>query len=96
MWWAGVVVWDALGVFLIMLLVRLVADIVQSFARSWRPRGIVLVCLEIVYTITDPPLKLFRSFIPPLRLGGFALDIPFLLVLVLTYVARWVVGRFWL
>lgn len=96
MWWAGVVVWDALGVFLIMLLVRLVADIVQSFARAWRPRGIVLVCLEIVYTITDPPLKLFRSFIPPLRLGGVAFDIPFLLVLVLTYVARWVVGTFWL
>jgi YggT family protein len=96
MWWAGVVVWDALGVFLIMLLVRLVVDVVQSFARAWRPRGIVLVCLEIVYTITDPPLKLFRSFIPPLRLGGIALDIPFLLVLILTYVARWVVGTFWL
>jgi len=96
MWWAGVVVWDALGIFLILLLVRLVVDIVQSFARAWRPRGALVVCLEIVYTVTDPPLKLCRRLIPPLRMGGFALDIPFLVVLVATYVARWAVGTFWL
>lgn len=94
MWLAGVVLWNVLGVFLILLLVRLVVDIVESFARAWRPRGLVLVCLEVDYTVTDPPLKLFRRLIPPLRFGGIAFDIPFLVVLLLTYVARWAVGAF--
>ena len=39
-----------------------------------------------VYSITDPPIKALRKVIPPLRLGNFALDLSFLLVLVITWV----------
>lgn len=79
--------------FLLLLFFRLVMDYVQMFARSWRPRGGVLVILEFVYTVTDPPLRLLRRFIPPLRLGGIALDLSFLLLLLIVYllidVASW-------
>ena len=64
------------------MLVRLVVDWVQVFARSWTPKGPVLFVLEIVYTITDPPIRFVRRFVPPLRLGSVALDTSFLIVLV--------------
>ena len=56
--------------FFFLLIARLVLDYVQMFARSWRPTGVVLVLAEVIYTITDPPLKALRRVIPPLRIGG--------------------------
>ena len=44
----------------------------QVFARDWRPRGVVLVIAEAVYTVTDPPLQALRKVIPPLTLGRSA------------------------
>ena len=37
---------------------------------------------EGIYSLTDPPLRLLRRFIPPVRLGGVALDFSFLLLLI--------------
>ena len=68
-------------VFWFMLLARLVFDLVQAFARDWRPRGPILLLLEAIYTVTDPPLKLLRRVIPPLRLGQVQLDLAFLILL---------------
>ncbi|RNL86451.1 YggT family protein [Halostreptopolyspora alba] len=70
----------ALYLFLFVLMGRLVFELVQAFARSWRPTGIVLVLAELVYTITDPPLKFLRRFIKPVRLGSVALDLSFTLL----------------
>ena len=74
-----------LWLFLALLFVRFIVDWVQVFARSWTPSGPILVVLEVVYTITDPPIKFFRRFIPPLRLGSVALDLSFMIVLIITY-----------
>ena len=77
-----------LNVFLALMLIRLVVDWVQVFARSWAPKGPVLFVLEIVYSATDPPIKFVRRFVPPLRLGAVMLDTSFLLVLVVVYLLR--------
>jgi YggT family protein len=74
-----------LWIFIALLWVRFVFDWVQVFARSWSPKGPLLVLLEVVYSITDPPIKALRRFIPPLRLGSIALDLSFLIVLVGAY-----------
>jgi YggT family protein len=66
-----------LYLFLLFLIGRLVFETLQAFARSWRPRGVVLVLAEATYTVTDPPLKLLRRFIPSVRLGNVALDLSF-------------------
>ena len=71
--------------FLLLLFARFVVDWVQVFARSWTPKGIVLVVLEVVYSITDPPILFIRRFVPPLRLGAIALDTSFIIVLVSVY-----------
>ena len=75
-----------LGTFIVLLFVRLIVDWIQMFARSWVPHGPVLVVLEGVYTITDPPVKALRRVIPPLRLGGVAIDLSFIAVLLICYI----------
>lgn len=73
---------DLIFVYIVILIVRLVLDYVQMFARSWQPRGVVLVLAEVVYSLTDPPLKALRRLIPPLRIGGVAIDLSFLVLIV--------------
>ena len=82
----GSVIEIVLWVFIALLWVRFVVDWVQVFARSWAPRGALLVSLEGVYSATDPPIKALRRVIPPLRLGSISLDLSFLIVLVAAYV----------
>ena len=79
--------------FLLLLIGRLVLDWIQVFARDWRPKGPVLVVAEVVYTATDPPLKLLRRLIPPLRLGSVQLDLAFFILFLLTYVLLNVLQR---
>ena len=68
-------------VFFLLLLVRLVLEWVMVFARDWRPRGVALVVAEATYTVTDPPLRVLRRVIPPLRIGSVQLDLGFLILM---------------
>lgn len=82
----GLVLYVLLWVFLGLLWARFIVDWVQVFARSWEPRGVLLVLLEGVYTATDPPINALRRVIPPLRLGTVALDLSFLIVMLATWI----------
>jgi len=57
--------------YMLVLIIRLVLDWIQVFARTWRPSGIVLVLAN---------LRFLRRFIPPLRLGQVQLDLGFLVL----------------
>ena len=78
----GQVIDFALWACVVVLITRFVIDWVQVLARSWHPRGPVLVVCEAVYTMTDPPLRALRRVIPPLRLGAVALDLSPMILLV--------------
>lgn len=88
------VIYIALMVFLVILIFRLVMDYVFQFARSWQPGKAMVVVLEATYTVTDPPLKLLRRFIPPLRLGGVALDLSFFVLMIIVYILISIVQGF--
>ncbi|SDQ53360.1 YggT family protein [Quadrisphaera sp. DSM 44207] len=66
--------------FFVLLIGRLVLEWVQVFARDWRPRGVALVIAEVVYTVTDPPLRALRRVIRPIRIGSVQLDLAFLVL----------------
>ena len=83
---AGSLIEGLLWFFIALLWIRFVVDWVQIFARSWTPRGVLLVALEVVYSITDPPIKALRRVIPPLRIGSISLDLSFLIVMIGAYV----------
>ena len=69
-----------LTIYLVVLIGRMIFGWVQVFARDWRPSGILLVIAEGIFTITDPPLKFLRRFIPTVRLGMMALDLSFMVL----------------
>ena len=73
-------------IYILLLLARLVMEYIPLFNRQWRPRGVGLVLAEIVFTVTDPPIKLFRRVIPPLRLGTIAIDFGFPLTMLLCFI----------
>jgi YggT family protein len=70
-----------LNLFFAALICRLVLDWIQVLAREWHPHGPVLVFAEAIYTVTDPPLKFLRRWIPPLSLGSVRLDMAFLVLI---------------
>jgi YggT family protein len=78
----GNTVYTIAWIFFVLLITRLVFEYVFMFARDFTPTGVVLVIVEAVYTVTDPPLKLFRRFIPPLRLGGVSIDLSLLVLII--------------
>lgn len=90
----GQTIASVLWIYLIVLIARIVIDYVVMFARDWRPHGVVLVIVEVIYTLTDPPLKLLRRVIPPLRIGGVALDLAFLALFILLQVLIAIAYRF--
>lgn len=73
---------------IIVLLARFVLDWVQMFARHWRPKGAVLILCEVIYSLTDPPLRWLRRFVPPLRIGGAAIDLSPMILLIGIYILQ--------
>ena len=76
---------EVLG-FVLVLIGRVVFDWIRIFAKEWRPRGAALLVAEPVYTLTEPPLRALRKVIPPLRLGGVALDLSFMVLFFIVYI----------
>ncbi|MCW2541314.1 MAG: hypothetical protein JWN95_3039 [Frankiales bacterium] len=85
-------IWAAIGlallIFYLLVVARLVVEMTRSFARSWRPAGVAAVGLEFVYVVTDPPMKLLRKLIPPLRLGGISIDVSVIVLLIVIQILR--------
>ncbi|MGF1648268.1 MAG: YggT family protein [Kineosporiaceae bacterium] len=76
-----------LFVFLVLLFARVVVSLITVLARDWRPSGPLVVVLEGVFSLTDPPVRAVRRVIPPLTLGSIRLDLGFMVVFFVTYIA---------
>lgn len=79
-------VYYALFFFWLLLLARIVTEVVRSFARQWRVVGASAVALELIFTITDPPVKLLRRVIPVIRIGGVGLDLSIMVLLLVLFI----------
>jgi len=77
---------DLLWIFQILLIVRIVVVYVMMFARSWRPGRGLAVFLEVIFSVSDPPLKALKRVLPPLRLGGITLDLSFLVLFIVVQI----------
>jgi YggT family protein len=86
----GVIVSFLISTCLLILTIRAMISFLPIFNRDWTPRGVMLVLVEVVYTLTDPPIRFFRKFIPPLRLGGMQIDLAFMVL----WFALILLGRF--
>ena len=85
---------DVLWIYLVLLIGRLIINWIQSFSPDWKPTGIVLLLAEACFTPTDPPLRLLRRYLRPVRLGSVALDLSYTLLFLVIIVLLSVVSRF--
>jgi YggT family protein len=87
------VLYLVLFIFWLLLISRVIVEFIRSFARDWRPTGVVVIVLEVIFTVTDPPVKLLRRLIPPVNLGGIRLDLSIMVLLFLVFILMSIVGR---
>jgi YggT family protein len=75
--------------FWLALVTRLVVEVVKSFARQWRGPHSALVAgsLEIAFVVTDPPIRLLRKLIPPVRLGTVDWDLSITILFFAVFIA---------
>lgn len=69
-----------LRVYWFILLARVIVEMVRSFSRQWRPSRRFALFAEPVFVLTDVVIRPLRRVIPPLRLGGVALDVSVLIL----------------
>ncbi len=69
------ILYYTLLVFWLLLVARVLTELARLVARSWVPTGWAAAGLEVVYTATDPPMRLLRKVIPTVRVGRVGLDL---------------------
>jgi YggT family protein len=74
----GTVIGTALWIFLLVLFARMILSWIPVLVREWQPRGPVLVVAEIIYSVTDPPLRALRKVLKPVWIGNMMLDLAFI------------------
>jgi len=80
-----IILW-ALQIYTYVLWARLIFDWVLVFNPRFRPRGVLLVITEVVYTLTDPPIRFFRRILPPIRLGQVSLDLGWMITMLVCWI----------
>ena len=90
------VVYLLLYFFLLTLLARFVLSAVLQYGRRWQPGRGAAAGLEVVWSVTDPPLKALRRVIPPLRIGTVSFDLASLVLLVILFVLMRFVVQPWI
>ena len=87
------VVYLLLYVFWLTLLGRFVLAAILQYGRWWHPGRGSAAALELVWSVTDPPLKALRRVIPPLRIGTVSVDLASLILLVILWVLMQIAVR---
>jgi YggT family protein len=87
------VLYVALYLILLTVLARFTMGNVLSLGRRWNPGRRSAAALEVVWSVTDPPLRALRRVIPPLRIGTVSIDLASIVLLVILFVLKYLVGR---
>ncbi len=74
----GTVIGWVLWIFLLVLFARMILSWIPVLVRDWQPRGPMLVVAEVIYSVTDPPLRALRKVLKPVRVGNMMLDLAFI------------------
>lgn len=88
------ILFTALWIFWLLLLGRVIASWVFMFRRSARASGPWAMVLEVVYTVTDPPVRAMQRVLPALRLGNVLLDVAVIVLFILVNILMGIVGRY--
>ena len=81
----GALLYIVLNILILILIARLITEMIQAFSRSFSPPRWFMMVVEPIFVLTDPPVRMLRRWIPPLRMGGVSLDLS---VLVLFFILQ--------
>jgi YggT family protein len=81
-----VVLTYVLELYLVVLIGTMILSWINMFVRPWYPPRVVKLLAETIFTLTDPPLKFLRRYIPPLRLGTVSLDLSFMVLFIVVLI----------
>lgn len=82
----------ALLLFQILLIARAVLDWSVALAGPTTTGSVRARLTSAVWAVTEPVLAPVRRVLPPLRLGGVAIDLSFIVVLVVIVVLRQIIS----
>lgn len=69
---------------IIVVIGRFIIEWVTMLAPNYRPSGAMAALFEVIYTLTDRPIRALRAVIPAVRIGQASLDFsPIVLILAL-------------
>jgi YggT family protein len=88
------ILYVALFIYFLLMWARFIFDLLSNWSGSFRPKGPLLIVAEIAYTVTDPPIRAVRKVLPPLRIGGFALDFGWTIVMIAVIILMSIVSSF--
>jgi YggT family protein len=77
------ILYVALYLMLVTVFARFTMGYVLSLGRRWEPGRRAAAGLEVVWSVTDPPLKALRRVIPPLRIGTVSFDLASIVLIVI-------------
>lgn len=66
--------------YITVLFVRMILDWVSVLAPRWYPKGVVASLINVVYQLTEPPLRWLRRYIRPIPMGPISMDVSFIVL----------------
>ncbi|GAB2504192.1 YGGT family protein [Corynebacterium atrinae] len=87
----GTILYLLLRLYSLVLVARIVIEMIRSFSREFQPPQWFYYVAEPIFVVTDPPVKALRRIIPPLRLGGVALDMSVIVLFFVLMILQMVV-----
>ena len=87
----GIILLALLRLYTLVLIVRIIIEMIQSFSRQCNPPRWFMVIAEPLFVITDPPVKALRRIVPPMQMGGVALDLSVLVLFIILQLLQLIV-----
>lgn len=78
--------------FQLVLVGRAILDWSVTLSGPAAPRSVRGRLIRVLHAITEPVLAPVRRLLPPVRFGGVALDLAFVVVFLVIVILRWVIG----
>ena len=88
----GIILLALLRLYTLVLIIRIIIEMIQSFSRQFNPPRWFMVIAEPLFVVTDPPVKALRRVVPPMQMGGVALDLSVLVLFIILQLLQLVVS----
>ncbi|APT82311.1 YggT family protein [Corynebacterium ammoniagenes] len=87
----GIILLALLRLYTLVLIIRIIIEMIQSFSRQFNPPRWFMVIAEPLFVITDPPVRALRRLVPPMQMGGVALDMSVLVLFIILQLLQFLV-----